>query len=436
MTNGSERSNSRGGKCWRRLAIRALAALAIGALVIVIYQRGTDSSRDAIYNGRSIESIASDLAYPPSTPRYDDARAAILKLNDRALPGLRSIIHRGIPRPVRWFELYQGRMPVKLRNWIVRRFRPFEYRSLERGAFHAVGILGTNAAPLASALGERFASGDLQTRSDLVQVLPKVGAAIIPQIEPFLTSPDLRTRGLATFCFYQLGPIGAGSAPALVEGLKGADANQRRLVAQTLSRMGPRAFPATTNLLIDPNPETRKVGLDALAGMLPRMMMMTPLILDRLHDPNRDVRLQAALLIADWWPMPISKLKQKFDALPKEDPSKTMYAASFDALERDQPLLLSVLREGLHTEPSLQLQVAKRLVAIGAIDGELLASMRLLASNTRLPTNQWNEANLLLKQVSQQFTKEVLPESDPNPRRVEGGKSPPSIDQPLPGRSP
>lgn len=436
MTNGSERFESRGGRFWRRLAIWVVLVVALGSAAILIYQRSTDHSRDVIYDGRSIESIAGDLVYPVGMPRYDDARAAMLKLNERALPGLRSIIDRGIPRPARWFELYQGRMPVKLRNWIVRRFRPFEYRSLERGAINAVGILGTNAAPLAPALGERFAKGDLQTRSYLVQVLPKIGSAIIPQIERFLTSPDLRTRGLATFCFYQLGPIGAGSAPALVAGLKGADANQRRLIAQTLSRMGPRAFPVATNLLIDPNPEVRKVGLDALAGMLPRILMITPLILGRLHDANRDVRLQAALLITDWWPMPIAKLKQKFAALPADHPAKTKYAASIDALQRDEPLLLAVLREGLTAEPSQRLDAAKRLVAFGEIDSELLASVRQLASNTTLPTNEWNEANLLLKQVSRQFTKEVLPGSDPDPRKVEGAKSPLSTGPPPLDKSP
>lgn len=436
MTNGVEQTKSRGGIIGRRAVVGLLVAVVVVGVAILFFQRGNDHSRDVIYNGRSIESIAGDLVYPPGTPRYDEARAAILKLDDRALPGLSSIIRRGIPWPVRWFESYQGRMPTKTRNWIVRRFHPFEYRNVERGAIHAVGILGTNAASLAPTLGERFAKGDLQTRSDLVQVLPKVGPAIIPQIEPFLTAPDLRTRGLATFCFYQLGPTGADAAPSLVASLTGADANQRRLVAQTLGRMGARAFPVITNLLENPEPASQTVGLEAMSGMFPRYLKATPLILDKLRDPNLDVRLQAALLVTDWWPMPISQLEQKFDALPADHPSKTNYAKSIDTLKRDEPLLLSVLREGMTAEPSLRLRAARRLLALGEVDEALATSMRQLVANNALPTNQWNEANLLLNKMNATIKDEPISESDPHPRSAEDAKSPASTDQRPPGKSP
>lgn len=418
---------------WRRAAFwLAFGILAIVAGGLVAWFSGRPTA--ALYHGRTLDQYLADLDMPKTSPQFESAREAILKMGTPAIKGIADILDRGIPAPVHWYSDYQSRLPNGVRAWVNRTWHPAKYRDELHEALTAVDLLATNAAPLAKALGRHFARGDYQTQVSTAQVLPKIGPAMIPVMVPFLTEADLRTRGLAAFCFYELGPSGAIAAEQLVAGLNGADNNYRRLVAQTLDRMGPGALPVITNMITSPAPEVRSVGIQALSGMLPRSMETTPSLVHLLDDSDTNVRLQAALTLADWWPMPTAFLREKFASLPAGSYARKKYGPGLNAMDACSTRLKSVLEEGLGAEFELRVRSVERLLALGNTNQQMVACLEEMVRDPRTPSNQLGHLDALLQTIRQGLDKRPVTETGPRPRTVEAGKSPASTAPPPAGK--
>lgn len=324
------------------------------------------------YQGRLLDEFLADLARPPSSGSYQVASNAVVALGTNSLPVLLRNIRQPAPPHIRWFIRYQTNLPTGWRKSLHSKLDPYRYLNRQPGALNAVTLLGTNAAPLAEDLVKLFGQ---EPRGDhsLAQVLPRLGPATLPHLKPFLQHTNLRVRALATFVVHELGPAGVEAAPELVAGLRGADENQERLIVQTLGRMGAGALPAVTNLLSGVAERERRVGLKALAGVLPRARELTPTVLAMLEDSSPTVRLNAAILIVDWWPVFGKGAEDRLKALPLAHPWRTQNQEVIEQLRRQQDSLMSVLREGLQADGlALRLESAARLLRVDAQDEETL----------------------------------------------------------------
>ncbi len=413
-----------------------VSAILVVILVLLLLIRQTDQINDVEYQGRPLTRLLDDLVYPVGSTNHNLAAAAVTELGAKCLPVVVEVLREGTPLYVEYYLRWQTKLPATSRTWINRRFEPYRYQQRQQGALIAIGLLGTNAAPIAADLGELFKRGDYPRRVQIATAMPKVGAAIIPCIRPFLNDPDLRTRGLAAFVFHQLGPVGAVAAGDLISGLSGADTNHRRLIVQTLGRMGSSVVPQVTNLFMHPDPVHRSVGLQAMDGLLPRALDATPIVLGMLEDTDLEVRLRAALLVANWWPMPVSDWREKMAALPPEHRTRLRLAASIEALEERGPRLREVLREGLRASAPLRFQAATRLVEYGEANLKLLACLDGLASDGELQVFERSQADAMRRTVRQRMLIADPAETDSDPGTAGVGQSPPSTGRPSPDKLP
>ncbi len=413
-----------------------VSAIIAGILMLLMLIRQTDQINDVEYQGRPLTRLLDDLVYPVGSTNYITAAAAVTELGTKCLPVVVEVLRDGTPLYVEYYLRWQTKLPATSRVWINRRFEPYRYQQRQQGALIAIGLLGTNAAPIATDLGELFKRGNYPERVQIANVMPKLGPSIVPYIKPFLTDPDLRTRGLAAFVLHQAGPGGAGVAEDLIAGLVGADANHRRLIVQTLGRMGGSVVPQVTNLFMHANPVYRSVGLQAMEGLLPRALDVTPTVLGMLDDADLEVRLRAALLVANWWPMPVSDWRKKIEALPPEHRTRLRLAALIELLEERGPCLRAVLREGLHADAPLSFQAATRLVGFGEADANLLACLETLAVDANLQVFQRSQVDALRKTVQQRMLIGGAAETEPGPGTAGVGQSPPSTGRPSPDKLP
>lgn len=435
-----ETQNTSGPEPWprrqrRRLAL-GVAAAGVGICLALILLFKPSRSAEVMYQGRPLISYLDDLVYPVGSTNYSLAAAAVADVGTNALPAIIDVLREGTPFFVAYYLRWQTKLPAKSRAWVNRRFEPYRYQQRQQGALIAIGLLGTNAAPIAADLGALFKRGDHPRRAELSVALTKVGPSIVPYIRPLLTDPDLRIRGLAAFVFHQLGPSGAVAAEDLISGLSGADTNHRRLIVQTLGRMGGSVLPLVTNLLVSPDAVYRSVGLQAMDGLLPRARDATPMVVGMLEDADLEVRLRAALLLINWWPLPVSDWREKIATLPPEHRTRLRLAASIELLEERGPRLRAVLREGLHADAPLRFQAATRLVGFGEADANLLACIEALAIDANLQVSQRSQADAMRKTVQQRLLIGGAAETDPDPGTAGAGQSPPSTGRPSPDKFP
>jgi len=387
-----------------------------------------------------LENLLGDLVRPADSGSYRLASNAVVTLGATAFP----VIVRNLERPTPWhIRLYlqrQAKLPPKVRAKLSRWLDPYQHVNRRMGAIRAIEILGTNAAPAAPGLVALLGRIDIGERSQLAQALVRVGPAVVSPLQPYLTDPELRTRSLAAFVLHQLGPGSAGAASDLIAGLADADENHRRLVAQTLGRMGSSVLPLVTSLLASTNEDARLVAVRTLNPLLPRARELTPELMGLLDDLSPAVRLEVANVLVSWWNLPTEEWRRLFLKLPADHPSRVRYDRLLDALEAGEGRLLEVLHEGLTVaDPKARLDAANRLVQLNRANADVIAVLQSL--HTNLNGAPWEMAGLtnLLNRARQQLTNGNVSaplETSPRPGTAPVVQSPPSHDPPPVDKSP
>jgi len=410
----------------RRRAWVLAGGLAAAIVIVCLLVGGGDE--EFIYQGRSYRDYLRPLTLPGADSAYLEAKRAVLEAGAQGLPTLRQIIHRGEPAHVHYFLRWQTNLPPRLRAWLHQRIRPYDHQQELQGALSAAALLGKEAAPLAGELGRQFAQRNGR-QTEVAHVMARLGPAAVEPVLPYLTDPDLRTRSLAAFVIHELGPQATNAAGRLLEGLRGADANHRLLVAQTLGRMGSSVLPQVTALLASTNADARLVGVQALRQLHPLAREVTPELTGLLDDSTPEVRFETASLLATWWNRPTADWRQRLQQLPADHPSRERYARSLDALEAGEARLLDVLREELVApDPKKRLVAATRLVEFNGANAEVLSVLQALRTSRDLAP--WEMAGLsnLLQRAQRQVTDAPVrgaEEIPPRPGTAPGGQSPP-----------
>lgn len=417
-----------------------VAGVGLGALAMVCLVASFGRRSEPEYQGRQLSDILGDLVRPPASGSYQLASNAVVALGAQALP----VIVRGVahtqPWHVRQYLQHQGKLPPNLRAALFRWLDPHRHEGFRVGSLRALEIVGTNAAPVAAELLSAFDRLEYPLASPLAQAMVRVGPAVVPHLKPHLTDADLQKRGLAAFVMYQLGPLGAEAAPELIAGLAGSDDLYRRLVAQTLGRMGSAVLPQVTPLLASTNVETRLVAVRALNYLLPHARTVTPEMMRLLDDLSPTVRLEAASTLVNWWQRPTARWRQQFRSLPADHPSRALYGPSLGAFEAGEARLLEVLREGLSAaDPKQRLEAATRLVQLNRVNADVIATLEALATGLTIAPGEWAGLTNMLQLARQQGTNSSVSgeqEIPPRPGTAPAAQSPPSADPPPADKSP
>ncbi len=392
------------------------------------------------YQGRPLEDYLADLAWPPFSGRYLLASNAVVAVGTDSLPVLLRNIRQPVPPHIRLFVRYQTNLPASLRKSLNTRLDPHRYAYRKIGAVRAIELMGTNAAPIAADLVETFARADYSSASQLALALVRVGPAVVPHLKPHLSQGEVRMRSLAAFVLHGQGPAGAAAAPELIAGLEGADENHRRLVAQTLGRMGSAVLPQVTNLLASADSDTRLAAVRALGMMMPRAQELTRRLVLLLDDPVPEVRIEMALLLMTWWRVPVEEWRRHFASLPTDHPTRVRLKDPLDAIEQSRPRAIAVLREGLAgVAPDLQRRAAMLLVDLGQGDAAVVACLEELSTTTGIAPGDLAGMTNVLSRARRQLTNGSVSgatETWPRPGTAPAAQSPPSRDPPLADKSP
>ena len=353
------------------------------------------------HGGKSLPDHLIRMATPVRDSRFKESADAVAAMGEKALPYIVSRIEKD-PIPIRVFRRMESGLSPAARGKLIDWIDLHRHEAIRSGAMIAIAQLGTNAAPAATELMRIYRHLPYARRVALAQVVHRVGPAILPGLKPELTHPDLQLRGLAAYLLHQLGAQGLEAADELVAGLGGADANHRALVAQTLGRMGQGAGPQVMELLADPREDWRLTGLAAIRLIGGRSREKTPTIAALLEDPSPAVRLEAAFLLATWWPMPVAHWRERLDQLRGED---TLFFSQVDvvtALESAEDRLESVLRQGLENPvPDKRLSAATHMLHLGFPGADVWRCLEELAVARNHPENIARPAANVLRSMRQ-----------------------------------
>ncbi len=410
---------------------RLLPIVMLIAAVTLIGGLWMTRDREPAYHGRRLSDLLVDLGRPASSGNHLAASNAVMELGNESLPVIVNAVDQSTPWHIKLILERQNNLPPAVRSRLFRWLDPYRHVDRRTGALRALELLGTNAAPAAAELVAAFERTDVNVASQLATALTHVGPAVVAHLRRDLTNSDLRKRSLAAFVMHQLGPASAPAAPELIAGLAGADENHRRLVAQTLARMGTEVLLHVTPLLASGDPETRLVAVRALSQLLPRARDLTPEMVGLLDDISLDVRLETASLLVNWWNLPAEEWRKHLRKLPEEHPSRALYSNSLAAFEGGEARLLEVLREGLVApDPKRQLEAATRLVQLNRVNAEVVTALRKL--NENFAGSPWemsgltNTLNRALQALTNASVSVEAPQTSSRPRTVPDDQSPPS----------
>ena len=419
---------------WSRSpVVIALAAVSVAVLLAFAWRSGEPA---VLYAGKPLESYLGDLVYPISEPRYRSATNALFTVGDAALP----VIARSIGRPVPWYSAilirWGNRLSPSVRARLFRQFEPYQTGQRRTGAAVALSLLGTNAAPIAGVVMQAFGRLAYDDQAVISQSLAPVGESLVPHLKTYLTNRNLPTRSLAAFVVHQMGPQGSGAVRELVAGIDGADPNHSRLVAHTLARFGDRGRAAMTNLLHSPRTVNRLVGLEALSHAPGVARWSTREVVGLLTDPEKEVRVSAAVVLAKTWSVPLAEWRGRLNDLPRTHPAIAAYEATLNLVADSVTPWTRALEEGLSMrDVDARLDMVDGLLNLDTAHEAVAACLgKLLGSATGATPDQLRRAALQQKRLV--GLRRQTPETPPPLDKVPTPQSPASPDPPPPGRSP
>lgn len=395
-----------GKKFWLALVVLALAAL----MFVVIDQPASEP----MFEGKPLSFHLVHLAKTASSKKYRSATNALAQAGTNALPVVLLRIQSPAPWHVRLYFQQRTNMP----RWMERRSRgwlaPWTHHNRFLGAIRAVGLLGTNAAPIAAELVAELPRLENSSRTPLSEALVKVGPAVVEPIKPLLTSTNMRTRSLAAYVCYRLGTSSASAASDLVNGLLDGDPNHQRLVGQTLARMGQDAHPLVIELLSSTNQINISAGMAAAEGSLLQTSETIVKILYQFENPDAAIRRSAALFISRRWPMNNDQVAEKLLKDQNQNERIRDYLKSFRMIQEHRSPWLKIMKEATN-DPNAQrqLEIISELVRHGFVDAELRAQADALSKSDLIqPFN--NRANYCLREIDTILTARAQTNSHPD----------------------
>ncbi len=205
--------------------------------------------------------------------------------------------------------------------------------AVRRASVESLGNFAATAKPVVPELVKLLADDDATTRVNTAVALWKIDRhpKAVPALLEMLRNGASPEPYLAATALGQMQPEAAAVAPGLIAALHSSDGDVRRAAARSLGQLGKAAFPALgqAKALEDPDPEARRLVIEALAWMGPQAV--NPLIA-ALKDKSAEVRRAAARALGNLGADAHSALPALEAAV--SDPDETVRDAGFKARRR------------------------------------------------------------------------------------------------------
>ena len=164
-------------------------------------------------------------------------------------------------------------------------------------ALTAFRLLGSKATPAIPALEQvGMTSERTDTVSGVLQALHYIGKDALPALERLSTNPVCRVGAVAAIM--ELGKAGANIQPVFGEVIKPGDASAEMAVLGLRHYQATAALPLLTNVLTSSQPKMRKTALEVIRQFNGQSRPILPALIDRLYDPDKDVRDSAVYVLS------------------------------------------------------------------------------------------------------------------------------------------
>ncbi|MEO8658179.1 MAG: HEAT repeat domain-containing protein, partial [Bryobacteraceae bacterium] len=179
-------------------------------------------------------------------------------------------------------------------------------------ALRAITAFGADAVPAMRELTAGLADSDSEVRRaaawGIVQMGP-AGAGAAPALAKSLSDADPRVRTAAAAALRAMGPKGVAAVPALVQALSDPDAFVRAPAANALGAMGAAAKPAVAALaarlgLAQEQVYVKRSAAIALGDIGPEAKAALPALQEALKQPRVSYSAQEAILRIEGKPVP------------------------------------------------------------------------------------------------------------------------------------
>lgn len=322
----------------RRLSTRTVWAVTALAALLVLFGVGWLLWPD--HDENSLDELMPLLARAPRSSGFEAAKEALLNAGTNALPVIRKNLNARNNRIQEWYRLKGTNLPGVMRSKLTPLLDPYLNANRRTGAARAVGLLGTNAAPLLPELLSAFAENDPAVGYVQTEALVALGELVVPPMIEMLRIEPLETKRRVVFVLHQLGPAATSAIPAVIDELSRTDdAGYEAQLRDVLHRIGgyaggratmtyemtagdphnvlnntvPVVIPALLAMLETGDPRTQIRALHALRdGHAPSLVLALKL-LPFLKSEHAQVRTGAALSIARAWPMQTWRLRVALD---------------------------------------------------------------------------------------------------------------------------
>jgi hypothetical protein len=246
--------------------------IAIAALILILglawwVLRPAASVR---YQGKSIQEWAAELYAKQTLGSTNDPAAAFVAMGTTAVPELRRLVHLREPLADKYLLPHVRRLPVKVRVYLLQKFKPGRTLEYRLGAIRALGIIGPDARAAIPDLLRAVQDDDARIRWVAAQTVSQLGPEAVMALLPLTTNANMTVRHAAV---YALGEARTNALPALPQLLRASmdtNENVRSSSLYSIGRLGPAAFaPALAQSATNANPEMRAAAARSLLVILP-----------------------------------------------------------------------------------------------------------------------------------------------------------------------
>jgi hypothetical protein len=228
------------------------------------------SPASARYQGKTVRDWAAELYAKQTLGSTNDPAAAFIAMGATAVPELRRLVHLREPFADKYLLPHVRRLPVKVRVYLLKKFKPGRTLEYRLGAIRALGIIGPDAHAAIPDLLRAVQDDDARIRWVAAQTVSQLGPDAVSALLPLTTNANVTVRHAAV---YALGEARTNALPALPQLLRAStDTNEsvRSSSLYSIGRLGPAAFaPALAQSATNADPEMRAAAARSLLVILP-----------------------------------------------------------------------------------------------------------------------------------------------------------------------
>jgi hypothetical protein len=280
-------------------ALKQRLLIVAGVVLVVILgvgwwlARSPDSTR---YQGQTVREWAAELYAKQTLGSTNDPAAAFTAMGATAVPELRRLVHLREPFADKYLLPHVRRLPVKVRVYLLQKFKPGRTLEYRLGAIRALGIIGPEAHAAIPDLLRAVQDPDARIRWVAAQTVSQLGPEAVTGLQPLTTNANVTVRHAAV---YALGEARTNALPALPHLLRAAtDTNEsvRSSSLYSIGRLGPAAFaPALAQSVTNADPELRAAAARSLLVILPPPGRVFPL---HLHVSTNATEVRRLTLLS------------------------------------------------------------------------------------------------------------------------------------------